>query len=321
MDTSLTLPSDLLITDTRRGRRRQLRRPAQLQLRNQSVPLLPSSSQPTDQLTRRRCSLCSSASKVLAERRLEVLRDMASSSYGAKTQQDWFDAIMTSLSTSPHDIPFAILYNTELSPLAPQPVVTTHAKPETHAKVSLSLCGSIGVPAGHTSAPAQLTLTVDLNQRSGSIADGFLDAAAPTPIGRSKSPSVEPMMLEPRSTSFGDNAGSSISGESGSGVTVTSLDGKKACPWPIAEAIATRRTVFVEDCRSLVEGFESRSWGEEPTETALVIPIADTDDPTSTKQAVLIVGLNTRRPYDRDYEVRALSTSDRCALLLLESDH
>lgn len=40
----------------------------------------------------------------------------------------------------------------------------------------------------------------------------------------------------------------------------------------VAEAISTRRPVFVEDCRALVEGFESRSWGEEMPETALIIP-------------------------------------------------
>lgn len=119
------------------------------------------------------------------------------------------------------------------------------------------------------------------------------------------------------------STGTSTSADSTSTVTVLSAEDDEPCPWPIAEAISARRPVFVEDCRSLVEGFESRSWGELP-ESALIIPITDTDDPSSTRQAILIVGLNTRRPFDKEYQswlrlVRLQLSSGLTGVIALEA--
>jgi hypothetical protein len=49
----------------------------------------------------------------------------------------------------------------------------------------------------------------------------------------------------------------------------------------------------------VVEGFEIRGWGEHARE-AVVVPI--TVDDADLPVALLVMGLNSRRPYDEDYE-------------------
>jgi hypothetical protein len=56
----------------------------------------------------------------------------------------------------------------------------------------------------------------------------------------------------------------------------------------------------VENCSELIEGYDIKVWDELPN-AAVVIPIAnDSDDGVPT--AVMVVGLNIRRPFDDDYE-------------------
>lgn len=74
---------------------------------------------------------------------------------------------------------------------------------------------------------------------------------------------------------------------------------ESAVIWPFAAAFSSRGTVHVPNIPDyVVEGFELRGWGEHAKE-AIVIPIVvdDTDIPA----AVLVMGLNSRRPYDDDY--------------------
>lgn len=70
--------------------------------------------------------------------------------------------------------------------------------------------------------------------------------------------------------------------------------------WPIEDGFSTRRSVHVPNIpRHAVEGFQIRGWNEHARE-AVVIPI--TTDDADLPVAVLILGLNSRRPYDEDYE-------------------
>ena len=69
--------------------------------------------------------------------------------------------------------------------------------------------------------------------------------------------------------------------------------------WPFAEVFATRRPVHVPSLPDYaVDGFQLRGWGE-PAREAIIIPICaeETDIPA----AVLVMGLNSRRPYNDDY--------------------
>lgn len=69
--------------------------------------------------------------------------------------------------------------------------------------------------------------------------------------------------------------------------------------WPFDEVFSTRRAVHVENIPDyVVEGFEVRGWGE-PAREAVVIPIVA--DNAELPSALLILGLNSRRPFDKDY--------------------
>jgi hypothetical protein len=66
--------------------------------------------------------------------------------------------------------------------------------------------------------------------------------------------------------------------------------------WPFPEAFQTKKAVYVEPLpKSLVQNYEVRGWGDAPR-AAVVIPIAGDGD--ELPLAVLILGVNTRRPYD-----------------------
>lgn len=70
--------------------------------------------------------------------------------------------------------------------------------------------------------------------------------------------------------------------------------------WPIQKALASRQSVIVEDCRDLVQGFPVRAWDELPF-AAAVVPICS-DNSTEMPEAVIIIGLNVRRPLDAEYD-------------------
>ncbi|CED83967.1 response regulator receiver sensor signal transduction histidine kinase [Phaffia rhodozyma] len=209
-------------------------------------------------------------SNVLARRRFEMLRSLAQSLSVCQSLSQFSEAALNAMAENVHDLPFIMLY----SPPTVQNTSTT----------TLDLLGTIGVPAGHPSAPTNITLDLDIDANS-------------------THPSVT--LMEVRSThsepSLAEDTESIVLAGSSSRSTSTRPDYQAGeatgCPWPIAQALTTNEMVFVEDCSSLVTGFEVRSWPELP-ETAVVIPISDED----SRKIVFICGLNSRRPYDKDYQ-------------------
>lgn len=66
--------------------------------------------------------------------------------------------------------------------------------------------------------------------------------------------------------------------------------------WPWNTACSSRKPVFVEEVGKRADGFEPRGW-KDPPKHAVVIPVyAGTDEALPT--AILIVGLNPRRPFN-----------------------
>ena len=68
-------------------------------------------------------------------------------------------------------------------------------------------------------------------------------------------------------------------------------------PWPFREACLSRKPVFVFDLAPLLDGYERRGWEDDPI-AGVVIPITKDE---GVPRAVLIVGLNPRRPFDSAY--------------------
>ncbi|TDL18928.1 hypothetical protein BD410DRAFT_792720 [Rickenella mellea] len=140
------------------------------------------------------------------------------------------------------------------------------------------------------------------------------DASTVTPLVSSPEPiSSAPSLLERLSDSSVSSNSSirtstsassatvtpaSVTGSSHSSPTSTS-DPSPRSLWPFIEAFTSRRAVHAAHLPPhITEGFAPRGWGEIARE-AVVIPIAADD--ADVPGAVLILGLNSRRPYDDDY--------------------
>ncbi|WVR03976.1 hypothetical protein IAU60_000975 [Kwoniella sp. DSM 27419] len=141
-----------------------------------------------------------------------------------------------------------------------------------NAYVDVTLEASVGVPEDHPHVKKKLNFSLPSRARSnfGPNAD------------RMSSPTL--------------SAISALSSGSGRVCHVIS-DGQH---WPIMKALSTRQCVIVDDCTGLVEGFPIRHWDELPF-AAIVVPIC-TEGSLDIPEAVLILGLNVRRPFDTEYD-------------------
>lgn len=245
-----------------------------------------------------------STTKVLAERRLKTLRELAQQTFACDSLDSFADAVIDSLKSDPHDISNAMLY---LASDSSSVASNTSAK----TTIKLDLVGTIGVPQGHPSAQSELLISIDASASTyGSVSGRQSISSIVTPgmpnglFARKDSVKQEERQIVASSTSIASTAemtadGNRTSSSRGSMVTVRGGDGS-VCPWPIELALTSGKPVFVDDCSSLTKGFEIRSWGELPS-TALVIPV-ENEDSSTARCLVLIIGLNTRRPFDEEYQ-------------------
>ena len=220
---------------------------------------------------------------------------------------DFCSKTLRALSSNPLDIPFAILYTCETLSLAPtgrtkgsmstdsssvptrprssEDPSTSRSAGDTSAtnspstaRIRLTLQGTIGVPKGHPSAPDEVLCLVD---------------------------AVESQDLPDRSSA------SSASSLNGTHSSATTDETASSTVWPLVEALQTRKPVFISDLGKRSEGFLQRGWPD-PVRRAVVIPVLV--EGSDMPKAVLIVGLNPRRPFNQVFSVflnlisRTLST-------------
>lgn len=140
------------------------------------------------------------------------------------------------------------------------------------ASITAKLEATVGVPDDDPSAVAELKLTIPLKTRA---------SFGPNAAGLS-SPTL--------------SAISALS--SGSGHMLQHADAHTS--WPIQKALATRHCVLVNDCRELIQNYEVRAWDELPS-SAIVIPICS-EGGIEVPEAVIVVGLSCRCPFDREYD-------------------
>lgn len=266
-----------------------------------------------------------STQKVLAERRLATVREMgertcelhlpnfADRAAIARTMQEFDTAVLDILASNPRDVPFASLYHVEVdqqekkaSPVhfSGRANVLSPQHDEEVKNVTLHLAGQVGVPDKHPSSPTivKLSLSKRAPRDSRTSLNPFSHGVAGSPTmsimsGLSSIP--RPKLSRSESPSVTSENGSQGASKSYSGTNPTSAS-KTTTAWPFKEALQTRRLVLVENCSELIEGYDIKVWDELPN-AAVVIPIAnDSDDGVPT--AVMVVGLNIRRPFDDDYE-------------------
>lgn len=254
--------------------------------------------------------------KVIAERRMDCLRDLIAGTILSTSPREFADSIIHALSKEAYslDIPFAALYScTAESPVDPISGMAAAPSSSNTLAVKLELSGRLGIPRGHPAAPSALSLKVNFTPD---------DTGPVPPLGvfealRALTPPIH------RRSRLG-------SPQSSKGTSVTETDAskpprhfKRPVPWPFEEAIKSRRCVHVARLDDyMVEGFEKRGWGDRPRE-AVVIPLGLEDQ--KVPPSVLVLGINTRRPYDRTYRddmdiIRMTLSSTLNAMLGREAD-
>ncbi|WWD02256.1 hypothetical protein V865_000294 [Kwoniella europaea PYCC6329] len=218
-------------------------------------------------------------SKVLAERRMATVQEMGQRTSIARTMTEFDDAVIDILAANARDVPFAAFYHVDIPSSTSRrgsggsAEGTRDGDQSDNIRLNVRLAGAIGIPDDHPTTPSNLSINIRTRLRSN---------ATPFRTGpRSPTSSIVSSM------SGGPIPSASLSGEEGSDTAETNQ-------WPIREALASNRLVMVENCEGLIHDYPIRAWDELPT-AAVVIPIANESD-DGVPSAVLVLGLNLRRP-------------------------
>lgn len=263
--------------------------------------------------------------KILGRRRMRCLSQLTDATGITATPEAFADVVLKTLENDNYveDMPFAAFYFCSAAPEAsratsPRPSGILRNLDEEYAggiPITLTLSGTIGIPEDHPAAPrttvcvADVSPTLDVsapppptssltNEQigGGSSRPGLLSSSillsAPADYtsaqqSRHDSSSTAPTLRRNRATS-------------GDGTPVPLSTPPSSCVWPFGEALAHRRVLHVPFLTELVtDGLEGRGWKDKLRE-AVIIPIGFDD--AKLPQAVLVLGVNTRRPYDAEYK-------------------
>ncbi|CUA71218.1 protein-histidine kinase [Rhizoctonia solani] len=237
-------------------------------------------------------------SKVIASRRLDCLRELGSSAMRAATQAEYYQAALDTFEQYPTDAPFAIFYSVNTEPTntdSQSSIASTadgHSSPRT-VTVKAQFTGAVGIPTDHPTAPQSITFTIPHKRNSPS--PRFCTGPT-TGLGLIEGVDTE-LKLDTSATSFLPDFASEL--ESG---------GTTSFQWApfIKQCFTSGRPVLVNLPQCATAGMEKRGWREHARQ-ALVVPIiagsggVEVGFGIGTCKAVLILGVNSRRPYDNEY--------------------
>ncbi|KEP52556.1 putative sensory histidine kinase [Rhizoctonia solani 123E] len=242
--------------------------------------------------------------KVIAERRLSGMSELFARMSDARTQDEFGERALEVLSRNPLDLPFVAMYWCEVEDAVPATptkqqgptLAGTYLRHHTSLiNVKLTLAGSIGIPNGHPIARPTVKYTLDpvTYQPVQVIPEPeYLDSPATsdaTPripmLGSPLGSTASTMQLPPTSPIKGLEAG---------------ID--------LARVFASGGMEVIDPLPSqLAQGLDGRGFKDVPRAAAL-LPINTYMSPSRGRQngrllpvCVLVLGLNTRRPYDADY--------------------
>lgn len=179
---------------------------------------------------------------------------------------DFYEKALHVLSENEFDLPFVLMYSVDAQEAPPNKWTAGEHKHGTRSQttsVRLTLQGSVGVPEGHPSAPAEFTTRIDTSSYS-----------------------------QPSQDSDTTSSTASFSGTTSSNTT-----GDGSNSWPFQEALSSRKPVFIADLAGRNKGFIQRGWPSE-VKHAVVIPLMADGESSAIPKACIIVGLNSRRPWN-----------------------
>ncbi|KAF8754502.1 His Kinase A (phosphoacceptor) domain [Rhizoctonia solani] len=255
-------------------------------------------------------------SKVIASRRLDCLRELGSSAVRgwishhdystcthattpvrAATQAEYYQAALETFEQYPHDAPFAMFYSINAEPVAAdlQPMAT-------HPHVlSLSTPNApeLSVFPDHPTAPQNITFTIP-HKRNTPSPRFFTGPTAGLGLLDFNSADAELKLDAPVSTLSTVPPDFASDLESGDNMAF------RWAPF-IKQSMTTGQPVLVDLPEHATIGMEKRGWGEHARQ-ALIVPIiagsggVEVGYGLGTCKAVLVLGVNSRRPYDSEYE-------------------
>lgn len=221
----------------------------------------------------------------IAERRMLTLREVGEQTATARDVKDFWKRVLQALDSNEFDTPFVLLYSVSDEPDSDSSSI--HSSSIIGGKQCL-LEGSLGVPEGHPSAPAQIELKTSM--------EGF------GPVFREVVKNDKPVLLrvtgqEDTYDPTADSIVPSLSHEDSNTIIGPGLDA------------------------SMLEGIEWRGF-KDPCQSVAVCPV----HPTTGESILgfLVLGVNPRRPYDDDYSLfvqllsRQLTTSLASVVLFEE---
>ncbi|QRV93187.1 protein-histidine kinase [Ceratobasidium sp. AG-Ba] len=245
--------------------------------------------------------------KVIATRRMDCLRELGSSAMRSANRTEYYQAALTTLEQYPHDAPFAMFYSITLEPsnqdsggAQDQSSIGSSTDGNSSPRmvaVSAQRCGLLGIPEDHPTAPNSITFSILTKRNSPSPRFFFGPSAGGLGL-------FDPTNHEPK---FDEQFVPTLSaGQDFASDMDTAGANMHWAPY-MKQAVTTGQLVLVDIPAQALAGTEKRGWGEHARQ-ALVIPIiagsggVEVGYGMGTCKLVLILGVNSRRPYDSDYE-------------------
>ncbi|KIO32181.1 hypothetical protein M407DRAFT_18753 [Tulasnella calospora MUT 4182] len=238
-------------------------------------------------------------SKILYERRIQILRSLGDKTALARSRTEFAEAMRMVLSDDAHkDVPFAAFYFNTVDAL---PKTGREGEPnkyqKTRIRVTSTLAFQIGVPEGHPAIPVREVHLLDpitfrsspppmlLGRRSGASPGSTNDARSlpddSTVVAHTPVDSADAVASM-------DNLGDALQTDE--------------TAWPFFDVFSAKRPLHITSLpASIGKGFGLRKngWNDVPRE-AIVMPIAAEGDEVPI--GVMVFGVNTRRPYDEEYQ-------------------
>ncbi|KAF8761295.1 His Kinase A (phosphoacceptor) domain [Rhizoctonia solani] len=244
--------------------------------------------------------------KVIAERRLSGISELSARMSDARTQEQFGERTMEVLSRNPIDLPFVALYWCEVENVSAIAAPAKYGAPalastylrhhtEIPTNVKLTLASSLGIPNEHSIARQVIKYTLDpVTYRPIQVLSEPDNIESPATVTEAT----------PRLSMFGSPMGSVSSTIH---LPPTSPTKGLELGIDLSKVFASGTVELIDPLPSqLAQGLDGRGFKDIPRAAAL-LPINMYSQNRSRHNgrllpyAVLLVGLNTRRPYDADY--------------------
>ncbi|KAG9073553.1 hypothetical protein FS749_015006, partial [Ceratobasidium sp. UAMH 11750] len=248
--------------------------------------------------------------KVIASRRMDCLRELGSSAVRAATRAEYYQSALATLEQYPHDAPFAMFYSVTLEPSSQDPPSTRDQSSMTSSTdgqssprtltVFAQRDGLLGIPEDHPTAPRAITFSIP-NKKNSSSPRFFV---GPTAGGLGL---LDPTSADGELKLDEQCAPTLLAGPDFASDMGTAGPDILWAPY-MKQAVTSGQPVLIDLPAQALVGTEKRGWGEHARQ-ALVVPIivpgtggVEVGGGMGTCKVVLILGVNSRRPYDSDYE-------------------